>query len=306
MNKTFSSRFRFSALAALVIVIWTSAISASSAPAAPSALEILKKTRDKVAGLKSYSFIVHRFDLADQFVTKRNEDALKAYKPIIDKLSFLTRKKNDEVATKKDYKETITTGLFVKPFIIQINLDKSDFVPEFLQKGKILYRPDINPDEIFFKDPYIGIQIGKDVKSDSASAMISNWDYEMLELDCALANGGAATFAGTEKYNGKPAYMVDLTLKKSAAKWSMGTCIKKTDITKSAFEQLDRELGMMADRIDLHRSEPGHIRYWIDQATLLIVKKEVIFGKTTAVKYTITDIKLNNLKPDDLLKVKGK
>jgi len=63
-------------------------------------------------------------------------------------------------------------------------------------------------------------------------------------------------------------------------------------------------LNMMSDRIDYFNKEKGLIRYWIDADSCLIVKKEVTFGKTSAINFAITDIKLNTVKPEDLEMVK--
>ena len=63
---------------------------------------------------------------------------------------------------------------------------------------------------------------------------------------------------------------------------------------------------MMADRIDSFNREQGFTRYWIDANSWLIVKKQTLFGKTAAIKYEITNIKLNSVKPDDIEMVKRK
>ncbi len=73
-----------------------------------------------------------------------------------------------------------------------------------------------------------------------------------------------------------------------------------------ANDQLSRELKQMADRIDYFKNQKGYIRFWIDPESWLILGKEVIFGKTTAIRYTLTDIKLNSVKPEDLIEVKQK
>ena len=269
-----------------------------------SAAEIIKSIRNSNSALKSYSFEVHRFDLADKFVLQRNEDGLKSYKAIIDKLSLLTRQSKDVSNGEKGYKESVSTVLFIKPYSIQYYMEKSGFVPSFLQKSKVVYRPDINDAEIFLKEPYLGMLIRKDIENESASALIQNFTYELMELDCAVANGGKLKFVGTDKYDGKKAYILEVTLKKGKIPWEVGCGGKYSDVPKKAYTQISREMKMMEDRIDFFKNENGYTRYWIDADTKLIVKKEVTFGKTSAIKYTLTDIKLNSIKPDDLEKVK--
>jgi hypothetical protein len=304
-------------LSSLIFVSSSIAAKGASAPKAdaaktvkaeslPSANVVIKKVRDVSKSLKSYSFDVHRFDLADKFVLQRNEEGLKAYKAIIDKLSFLTRQSKDVSNGEKGFKESVSTVLFIKPYTIQYYMEVSGFVPSFLQKSKVIYRPEINDSEIFLKEPYLGMLIRKDIENESASALIQNETYELMEIDCAIANGGTMKIAGTDTYEGKKMYILEIALKKGKIPWAIGCGGGNSEIPKKAYTQINRELGMMADRMDTFKNENGIIRFLIDAGTWLIMKKEVMFGKMTAIRYTITDMKLNNVKPDDLEMVKKK
>jgi hypothetical protein len=274
--------------------------------ALPSAAGLIQKIREKNGTIQNYSYKIHRFDLADQFVLRRNDDALKSYKAILDKLNLMNKPKPGDTTGEAEYKEAIATVVFVKPFSLQFNIEKSDFVPIFLQRAKIIYRPEINNEEIFLKEPYLGLMIGTDAAGESGTVMISNWTYELMEIGCELANGGKAKVAGTEMYGGKPAYKLEVTLKKGEIPWAVGCGGEVKDIPKNAYTQVSREMQMMADRMDDNKKERGTARYWIDADTQLIVKKEVVFGKTAAIKYEITDIKLNGVKPADMEMVKKK
>ncbi|MFA6448685.1 MAG: hypothetical protein WCX65_04385 [bacterium] len=282
------------------------ALPSAAVPALPSAAGLIGKVRDANASLKSYSFSIHRLDLADKFVLKRNEEGLKSFKAILDKLSFLTRQSGEVSEGVKGYKEGISDVLFIKPYTIQYYMEKSDFVPSFLQRAKVIYRPDINSEEIFLKEPYMGMLIRKDAESESASVLIQNWTYELMELDCAIANGGVARVAGAGVYGGKPAYMLDVTLKKGKIPWAVGCGGANKDVPQNAYGQISREMQMIADRIDEFGKDSGRTRYWIDAESNLIVRKEVTFGKTAAIKYEITNIKLNSVKPEDIQAVKKK
>jgi len=297
----------------LIFTILISSAAAAAAPAAsktiaqgakptlPSADSVIKNIRAKEASLNSYSYNVHRFDLADKFVLKRNEEGLQAYKAILDKLSFLTRQKNDVSKGDKGYKESISTMQFIKPYTFQYLMEKSEFVPSFLQRSKVIYRPETNDAELFLKEPFLGMLLSKEVTNESGTAMIQNWAYELMELDCAIANGGKASVLATADYD---AYLLDISLKKGKIPWAVGCGGKRNDVPVKAYDQLNRELKQMADRIDFFKNEKGYIRFWIDPASWLIVGKEVMFGKTAAIRYTLSDIKLNSVKPEDLIEVK--
>ncbi len=296
--------FTFFVLFILIFATAAALAATSKKSAAPTADTIIKKLRERNTALKSYSFNVHRLDLADEFVLRRNEEGLKSYKEILDKLSFLTRQSKDISDGVKGYKESRSNVLFMKPYSLQYYMEKSDFVPSFLQKSKIVYRPDVNDADIFLKEPYLGMLIRNDVKNESATALIMNWTYELMELDCALANGGVATAAGTDTYDSRQAYLLNVTLLKGKIPWAVGCGGKSKDLPKNAYTQISRELGMMAARIDENDSEKGYIRYWVDAKSWVIVKKEVMFGKTAAIRYEITDLNFNSVKPGDMIAVK--
>ncbi len=184
----------------------------STAPTLPGVNAIIKNVRAKEASLKSYSYNVHRLDLADKFVLKRNEEGLQAYKAILDKLSFLTRQKSEISKSDKGYKESIATMQFITPYTFQYLMEKSEFVPSFLQRSKVIYRPETNDAELFLKEPFLGMLLGKEVTNESGTAMIQNWTYELMEMDCAIANGGKASVTGTADYEDKPVILLDISL----------------------------------------------------------------------------------------------
>jgi hypothetical protein len=266
----------------------------------PSAADILKKVRETEASLKNYSYVVHRFDLADEFVQKRHEEGLKAFKGIIDRLSIVTGK-SKEPPSAEGYKEGITTYYFIKPLSVYAIFDKSDYVPSFLEKSKFVYRPDINDEEIFLKEPILGLLIGQPVENDTAALLYSNWTYDLMEIDCALANGGELKYAGTDTYNGKKTYMIEITVNKGKEPWRVGCGGKIYGVPKNVYTQFNRENKLMMDRIEKYKGIQGKYRYWIDAGSWLIVRKVLSFGDTIAIKQSLDQIKLNKVKPEDML-----
>lgn len=270
----------------------------------PAAMEIIEQFRTAAAEVVSASYTVYRSDYADDFVVERHKKALEAYRPILDKISFVTRKKYTVDTAGGSYRETISEVIFIKPFSIQAKMLQNDYIPDFLKNSHAVYRPETNPHEAFLKEPYLGLMFRESVDVDSAVTMVVNWAFDMLELDCALANAGEAALAGTEQVDGRDAYRLDIPMKNDTIPWNMNCAEETYGIPAEATGQMNLELGMIGERIDLYNDTPGILSLWIDKENSLIVRKEHNFGDILAMKSRKEDLELNKVNEKRMFKVK--
>lgn len=286
---------------AVITLLLAVVAAAGRAAPQPDAEAIISDMRQTVKGLESYSFIIRRQDLNDNFVQERNREAMAKYKVILDQLERLHKRKDVEVnEVEKDYKESISHLSFVSPFTVEMVLLKSEYLPSFLQKSVVAYNPDINPLELYMRTPGFGFTLKKEIETDSAIVLEANWKYEMIELECAIANGGVPRVAGTDEHKGKEYIILEVPLMTGRKEWKMGCGGDSYDVPQEVFVQLDKELGMVASRIEEYAPGNSVSRLWIDPGLNLIVRKEMNFGDTTGMKYVITDIELDNVDPGKL------
>ena len=267
----------------------------------PDAGAVIKKVRDTIKALKSYSFTLKCLNDGDEFVVARHKAGIKSYEPILSKIELLTRKKmgSDVKATY----ESVSGVRFVSPFILEVSLDRDDYIPPLLQGARAFYRPDINDREVSLKEPLVGLVFKKTIKdNDSGLAVVLNWTFTLLEFDCASANGGQAWVASTKDEQGKPVYKLEIEIKKGAVPWKAGCGGQNYGIPEPAKIQVNRELEMLEKRINKYKKDKGIMTVWIDAKTWLPVRKEIRFGKKIVLQEWITGIQLNKVKKDDLLK----
>jgi len=167
-----------------------------------------------------------------------------------------------------------------------------------------LYRPEMNPYEIFFKEPNIGMMIRQPADSDSSVALINNWTYDLMEVDCVIANGSNITAGKGKVQNNENAYVIEMTLENGKIPWSVDCSSEDYGVPEQVNPQLNRELKMMSDRIDKYAPLKGVLRLRVDTENMLIVKKELLFGDELIIESDIKEIKLNQVDPKKMLKAK--
>jgi hypothetical protein len=288
------------------IFAWTAAFAASgkkATPKQPDAGAVIKKVRGTIKALKSYSYKLRCLNDGDEFVVARHKAALKSYEAILSKIELLTRKKMSSDA--KAIYESISEVQFISPFITDVSLDKDDYLPPLIQGAHVFYRPDINEEEVFVKEPLVGLVFRKMLKdNDSGVGMVINWTYFMLEIDCALANGGKASVTSVKDDQGMPEYKLEIEVKKGAVPWRAGCGGENYGIPEPAKIQANRELETLEQRINKYKKDKGVMTFWIDAKTWLPVRRETRFGKKLVTQQWITGIQLNKVKKSDLLEAK--
>jgi len=287
----------------LLLVLSVPAIARAEAGKTPGAYELVEKFRDAVTSLESYSYTIRCINDGDEFVVARHKQAMEDYEPIISKIELVTRKKlGSEV--KPEY-ETVSGVRFMSPFTMQVSLDRDDYLPKLLEGSRGFYRPEVNEYEVFLKEPIIGLVFRRPVEeNDSGHVMVINWTYNLLELDCTLANGGVPRVTGAEEYDGNSTHILEVGLGNEEAPWIMPCGENDYGVPEGARIQVDRELKMMSQRIDKYKGREGVLKLWIDDETGLSLKKEVTFGGKVSVQHWITDIELNKVDEKELLRAR--
>ncbi len=303
--------FSFISLIALLAILFLCPASnaaaaelAATTATATSPAVIVRQFREAATKLKSASYVEYRSDYADKFVASRHKKALEAYKPILDKISLVTRKKYTMDTSVGGYRETESHVMFVKPFLMQVKMVKNDYIPDFLQGATAIYRPDINPGEASLKEPFLGLVFRKSVNVDSAVTMVINWTFDMLELDCMQANGGKMTSAGIEQVGGRDAYRVDFDINNNTVPWNMDCSAEKYGIPAETYGQMNLELGMMNKRLKEYKGKKAVLSLWFDPENHLTIRKEVRFGDIVAIKSRKENIVLNKVKKKKMFKVR--
>mgnify|MGYP000921238730 CR=1 FL=1 len=170
---------------------------------------IIKKSWAKISSLKSYSYVVWgegwESDLSD--IEKRTKNVSSE---VGDKYgSKMASKgadapKNTGKPKKMGYHVTFK---YMKPYLSQMIVDQSDYVPKIIYGSILTYRPDKDASSFTVKPKISPMPIKRDIGSESGTLLYSSMHMQFIKMEL-MGMDIKPVFKGVKKFEGKDCYVV--------------------------------------------------------------------------------------------------
>lgn len=269
---------------------------------------IYQKTLNAYHHIKSYSYINYQGEY-NLFSKEAEEGAKENYgafakgfgynhEDYYDQNGFI---KNDRNNPFKDsqFKRGTYQYKFMKPFIIQMALVNSDYLPKILHKSVMTYRPDKDPAVFrFFPRASSFFSLSRSIDDESGSFLTMNWTTDLIKMQF-LNENGTVRLLEKEKIDGRDCYVLEFfSLNGTKGKKTAGARLLSSGIPKDISVKIDKSLSGIA------KKNFSSVKYWIDAEKFIIVKiEEYIQGHLYSSK-TYKDIKINQLALKDFNPIK--
>lgn len=288
-----------SALAiALIFAFCTIVADAKTAPAPKatatartdaSAKDILKRLIASIKSLDSYKFTA-LLEGMDTFTKDRQKEMVGDYKTLAKKT-----KTNVEVEENAQMKRGLYEVKFMKPYLNQMKVVKSDFVPKIIYGTLITYRSDKDP-EVWWAKPKISpMAVKRSVaKDDSAGAITMNWYNVLLHLMYYSANADISLQMETV-FEDRPCYVLRVTFDwDKRPKWNH----KKPGFDEFGIPKPIQEV-LWKDMLEIERQKFTYIDYFIDKERMIPLKTEEYVEGKFHWRTMFKNITIGGLSPDD-------
>jgi len=258
--------------------------------------EIIAQSLKHIDSLESYSFTVWgkgiEKDLSDLEARTKNVKG-----DVADK--YGKGMANKAADAPKDTGEPRKMGYhvsvkFMKPYLIQMKVDQSDYVPKIIYGSLMTYRPDNDPNVFWFKPKISPAAIKREVASESGTLLYSSMhmDFIMMEL---LAKDAKPVLKGTKKVDDLECYDV-------AFEFPGGKGIKKYDVDFGKWKEIPKEARPTVNKQakSIFEKPVSSMHYLFDKKTLWLVGTEE-YEPDGSLKYKKwwRDIKENHLSKKD-------
>jgi len=258
-------------------------------PADNQAKDVLNKLIASIKSLESYKFTAF-LEGMDTFTKDRQKDMVGDYKSLAKKTNTSV-----EVEEKAQMKRGLYEVKFMKPYLNQMKVVKSDFVPKLIYGTLITYRADKDP-EVWWAKPKISpIAIKRSVeKDDSAGAITMNWYNVLLHLMYYSTNADLSLQPETV-YEERPCYVLRVTFDwNKRPKWNH----KKPDFAEFGIPGPIQEV-LWKDMLEIERQKFTYIDYFIDKERLIPLKTEEYVEGKFHWRTMFRDIAIGGLTADD-------
>ena len=305
-NKTIVKKLIATCLTLTAILFIFSAGLLAAAPLDGKA--IYQKTLDAYHHIKSYSYINHQGEY--NLFSKETEEGAKEsygafakgfgynYENYYDQNGFIKNNQNNPFKNSQ-FKQGTYQYKFMKPFIIQMALVNSDYLPEILHKSVMTYRPDKDPGVFrFFPRSSSFFSLSRSIDDESGSFLTMNWTTDLIKMQF-LNENGTVRLLEKEKIDGRDCYILEFSsINERSGDNTTGTRFLLSDIPKDISTKIDQSLS------GITKKNFSSVKYWIDAEKFFIVKiEEYIQGHTYSSK-TYKDIKINQLSLTDFNPIK--
>jgi hypothetical protein len=258
--------------------------------------QIIAKAKDRAMGLDSYSFTVTKegwdFEMektaeATQSVAGEAKNSPIAGK-YADKVGKVDASKPKWMTYESKYK-------FMKPYLVQMEIIKSDYVPSMLQGAVMTYRPDkIKKGNYFYVKPKvspIGIKRGTDTVS--GNFFYSTWHINYMKMEI-LEKQIAPKLEGTAKVEGRDAYKITFNFPKNKQIETYPVDLNAWGIPEPVQWRFKDEIA------EFSRGNISKAVFYFDVKTLDLVQSDVFQANGESYYHRVwKDIKVNSLTKDD-------
>lgn len=281
-----------SALAAALV---SAALICGSAAAAPNVKPEAKKVFDKVMSTFLNDIDSHKYlwniEGYDKFSKERQKEMAGHYDDIAKKQGAEV-----EISENVEIKRGGYIIEFKKPYLTQMEIVKSDFVPVLLNGSLITYRSDKKQNKWYVKPKISPVAVGRSIeKDDAGGAITAGWPVVLLYLQYYHDNAATVTLQPDATFDGKKCKVIRLTFdwKKTPA-WNK----KKPPFAKFAVPAPIEKI-IWDGMLDIEQQKFSHIDYFVDAKQNVVVKTEEYINGKFHWRNTFTKIEINKLTEKD-------
>ena len=267
------------------------AVAPAKAPAGPTAREILEKLAANIKSLQSYKFTTF-LEGYDTFTKDRQKNMIGDYKSLAEKVG------NPEVKVyeKPVLKRGTYDVKFMKPYLSQMKIVRSDFVPSIIYGTLITYRSDKDPEAWWAKLRILPIAIKRNVtKDDAGGAITSNWDNILLYM-LFYSDIADISLAPEAEFDGRKCYVLRYTFD-----WKKRPVWNHKEPPFGDFEVPDQIKNLLwPEMLKTERQKYSSIDYFIDKERMIpLMSEEYINNGEFYWRTMYKDIQLGGLKESD-------
>jgi len=282
------------ALSAAIIAVMITSV-AACAQKLTDPKEIIKKSKDKVMGYKSYSYVITSegwdFDMEKTAEATKSLTGEASGNPLAKKYAGDV----DQVDGSKPKWMTFQSEYeFMKPFLVQMLIVRSDYVPDMLQGATMTYRPDKKKGKSWYIKPKVSpVGIPRGTETESGNFFYSTMHVNYMKMEFVMQDR-SPVLEGIEKVNGKDAYKVTFDLLKPGLPKNPRVNYDAWGLPEQTRWVFDKNMDEFSD------GHSAKVSYFFDVATLYLVKLETT-QKSGELHYrkVWSDWKTNHLTPKD-------
>jgi hypothetical protein len=258
------------ALFAIVVPFFLLLRASAQTVGGPTAEYIYEKTLSTYDGINSVKYTWYAEGM-DTFTKDRQKQMSGNYDSLAKKAG---------VEQKVEVKPKLVRGKYeikyMKPYLQQMYIIKSDFVPKIIWGTLLTYRSDKDQTVWWAKPKISPIAIKRSVeKDDAGGALTSNWTVALLDWQYYRGNSDISIQPEGE-YDGKKCYVVRFTFDwKKRPQWNH----KKPPFEKYDVPEPVKNI-IWKDMLDIEKQKFSYIDYYIDKEKFwLLDSEEYINGK---------------------------
>ena len=278
----------------LFVLPLLAAVLATARPAAAiTPQEIIKNAIDAYKKLDSYEYTDVKHGL-DTFARKQAKSMEQANQSLAQGQGVEVKSKVNAAAAPKltDARYFVR---FMKPYVIQMVIDRLDLAPDLVIQAKMTYNGVKEPKVWWAKLKFMPTPIKRSVAKDDASGFLTmGWGNALLQMQ-NLTSNGTVKLLGKEKAVGQECYVIEVTFAKDA--WKKFKPIKPNlaewgfpaEIAKFVTEDLSDPL----------EKKYTSVKYWITVKEFYLVKTEDYVGGKFFWRNEFAKIKVNQLAKKD-------
>lgn len=168
---------------------------------------------------------------------------------------------------------------FMKPYLLQMVVTQSDYVPKIIYGSVMTYRPDKDATIFFFKPKYSLVSIKRGIETESGTLLQSTMDMEFIEIE-GLSKDAKPVLKGVKNFDGKDCY--DIAFDYTAKKLPKGHAV---DYKKWNSIPKEIRFAITKQAMDIDGKEVTSLHYLFDKKTLWLVGTEE-YDMDGKLKYT--------------------
>lgn len=256
-------------IAAAALAIWPKHIPAQQAGKL-TAEQILDKALSAYDGIKSHKYTLYSEGM-DTFTKDQQKDMTGHYDNFAKKAGVENKVEDQPKLTRGKYDIK-----YMKPYLQQMLVIKSDFTPKIVWNTLITYRSDKDQDVWWAKPKIFPIAIKRSVEKDAAGgALTSNWTVTLLYMQY-YKNNADLSLQPDREFDGRQCYVIRYTFDwKKRPKWDH----KQPPIDKYGVPGPIKDI-IWKDMLNIEKQKNSHNDYYIDKENFrLLNTEEYIEGK---------------------------
>lgn len=273
-----------------VMAIFLSVSQAAMAEAPATAGELVDMTLKAYDGIQSHKY-TWTFEGMDTFSKERRKEMAGHYESMAKKAGV----EADEVEDTSKMVRAKYEIKFMKPYLSQMKVIKSDVTPKIIWGTIITYRSDKNEDVWWAKPKISPVAIKRSVKDDDAGgAFTSNWTVALMHLQYFMENG--ETSLGEEQAcEDGTCYVLSISFEwEKTPKWNR----KKPSFEKFQIPEAVADI-IWKDLLSIESQKFSRVDYFIRKKDLTLYKEEQYIDGKFHWRNSFINVELNGLDKKD-------